>query len=98
MLPPELLSLIMAMEPAPPEILERFRDDENLHEMAHALIDMLGLSEGCDEVVKILEAYDDHAFTVLLFHFGMIRPLLGPEDEDDIEEEADEEAPERLLN
>ena len=98
MLPPELMRLILAMPPAPSEILEKLRDEDNVHDMAHALIDILGLEESCDDVAARIAAYDDQAFTILLFHMGFIRPMvhiLG-EDEEDIEDE--EIPPERLLN
>ena len=93
-LPPELASLIMKMTPAPSEMLEQFRDSENLHEMAHVLIDIADLEESCDDVEERIRQYDDHAFTILLFHLGMLRPTVLPMD---ASMEVSEEQP-KLLN
>lgn len=96
-LPPELVRLVESIEPAPADILATFRN--NLHDVAHALIDIADLDESCDEVEERIATWDDRALTLLLFHLGIIQPVIVPPGawvQLDDEEEGDEQP--KLLN
>ena len=101
-LPPELLRLILAVPTAPPEMLDEFRDDEErMHGMAHALIEMADLEDDCHDVEASIRKYDDQHFTVLLFFLGFIESSVlievrrRGEEDDDVDGES---IPPGLLN
>lgn len=98
-LPPELLRLILAAPPAPTEMLDEFRnDDERMHGMAHALIEMANLDEECHAVENSIRQYEDQHFTVLLFFLGLIDSAVLIDVHGDEDEGEGDEVPPRLLN